>query len=57
VRIRILRERRFIPPEDRRRSIHYLAGLECTVKRAYGLILIADGDAIEIPPPRRKAAD
>jgi hypothetical protein len=54
MRIRIIRERRFIPPENRRISIHYLAGLELTVKRAWAEILIANGDAIEIPPTARK---
>ena len=53
MRVRILRERRFIPPEERRMSVHFTPGLECTVRRAWGERLVAAGDAVEIEPPRR----
>jgi hypothetical protein len=54
VRVRILRDRRFAPPEYRGRvSVHYTAGLELTVKRAWGAALVAAGDALELEPPPR----
>jgi hypothetical protein len=53
MRVRIVRERRFTPPGLHRMSVHYTPGLECTVKRTWGAILVAAGDAIEIEPPRR----
>ena len=53
MRVRILRERRFTPPEERRMSVHYTPGLECTVRRAWGEHLVAAGDAVEIEPPPR----
>jgi len=57
MRVRILRERRFVPPENRRITVHYLEGLELTVKRAWGAALVAAGDALELEPPRRKETD
>jgi hypothetical protein len=53
MRVLILRDRRFIPPGLRRMSVHYTPGLECTVKRAWGALLVAAGDAVEIEPPPR----
>lgn len=52
MRVRILRDRIFTP-EDRRTSVAYKAGMELTVKREWGDILVADGDAEEIAPPTR----
>jgi hypothetical protein len=54
VRVRILRDRRFYPFAHRRWSVHYTPGLECSVKRAWGVILVAAGDAVEIDPPPRQ---
>ena len=51
MRVRILRERRFIPPNERRISVHYTEGLETTVKREWGELLVANGDAEEIDAP------
>lgn len=53
MRIRVLRDRIFVPPEDRRTSVAYKAGMELTVKREWGAALVADGDAEEITPPKR----
>jgi hypothetical protein len=53
MRVRILRERRLVPPGLRRISVHYLPGMEVTVKRAWGDVLVASGDAVEIDPPPR----
>jgi len=47
-----------MPPEHGNRvTVHYLAGLELTVKRAWGVALVAAGDAVEIPPKPRQPKD
>jgi hypothetical protein len=52
--VRIVRERRFLLPEDHRVCIHFTAGLVVSVKRRWGEHLIQAGDAVEAPtPPRR----
>ena len=44
-----------MPPEHRNRvTVHYTPGLELTVKRAWGAALVANGDAVEIPAPKRQ---
>jgi len=53
MRVRILRDRRFVPPGLHRFSVHYTPGLEVTVRRSWGALLVAAGDAIEIEPPGR----
>jgi hypothetical protein len=53
MRIRILRDRRFVPPDSPRMAVQYPKGLECTVKRAWGDALVEDGDAEEIETPSR----
>jgi hypothetical protein len=56
MRVRILRDRIYTP-EDRRTSVAYKAGSELTVKREWGERLVADGDAEELPTPRREKAE
>lgn len=51
--VRIIRERRFMVPNDQRVWIHYTVGLEISIKRAWGEALIRDGDAVAIPTPAR----
>jgi hypothetical protein len=51
MRVRILRDRRFVPPGLRRIAIMYRAGMELTVKREWGELLVAAGDAVELPAP------
>lgn len=53
MRIRVLRDRDWTPPEERRITIAYRAGTEVTIKRAWGEALVAAGDAEEIPSPPR----
>lgn len=57
MRVCILRDRRFVPPGLHRISVHYLPGMELTVRRAWGDLLVAAGDAIEIDPPARPKRD
>lgn len=51
--VRFLRDRNWSPPEERRITVAYKQDMELTVKRAWGEQLVADGDAVEITPPRR----
>jgi len=53
MRVLILRDRRFTPPGLHRMSVHYTPGLQCTVRRSWGALLVAAGDAVEIEPPSR----
>lgn len=53
MRVRILKDRIFVPPADRRTAVAYKAGMELTVKREWGDLLVADGDAEELSPPKR----
>lgn len=55
VRIRMLKTRNFIVPEDRRVTVKYLRGEAYTVKRAHGEALVKDGDAEEAEAPARAA--
>lgn len=58
--IKLLKDRDFTPPDERRVTVAYKAGMEVSVKRAWGMILIAEGSAEEIatpPRPSRKAED
>ena len=51
--VRIVQERRFLLPENRKVSIHYKPGLTLSIRRAWGEALIASGDAVEVPTPAR----
>ena len=51
--VRIVQERRFILPENRKVSIHYKPGMTLSIRRAWGEALIANGDAVEVPTPAR----
>ncbi|HEY1071501.1 hypothetical protein [Brevundimonas sp.] len=53
--VRILRDRNWTPPEDRRMTVAYKAGWKGPVKRAWGQQLVKDGDAVEISAPARGA--
>lgn len=53
MRIRVLRDRDLTPPEERRLTIAYRAGMELTVKRTWGEALVSAGAAEEIVPPSR----
>jgi hypothetical protein len=53
MRIRILRDRRFVPPNQRRIAVAFKAGTEVTTKREWGEALIESGDAEEIEPPKK----
>lgn len=56
MRIRMLRDRLFRVPNNRNVSFLYKAGCRYTVKRAWGEMMIADDDAVELeaPPARRR---
>lgn len=54
MRVRIKRDRYFTPPEERRVTLAYKAEMELTVKRAWGELLVAAGDAEEIDVPARE---
>jgi hypothetical protein len=53
MRIRILRDRRLVPPETRNIAVQFRKGGEHTVKREWGDILVENGDAEEIEAPHR----
>ncbi len=53
MRIRMLRTRDWTPPGDRRVTFRYQLGGEYTVRRCWGVALVAAGDAEEIPAPVR----
>lgn len=55
MRVRFLRDRDWDVPEAVRTTIAYKAGMEETVKRAWGEQMEADGDAEEIDAPPRSA--
>jgi hypothetical protein len=57
MRIRVLRDRRLVPPDTRNIAVQFTKGGEHTVKREWGDILIADGDAEELDAPHRKPAE
>lgn len=57
MRVRILRNRDFTPPEERRITVAYPKDSELTVKRAWGEALVKAGDAEEIDPPARDPLD
>lgn len=52
MRIRVLRTRT-LTPDDRRTAVRFVAGWEGTTKRAWGEVLVVDGDAEEIAIPAR----
>jgi hypothetical protein len=54
MRIRVLRDRRLVPPDTRHIAVQFKKGGEHTVKREWGEALVADGDAEELGTPRRK---
>ena len=54
MRVRFLKDRDWTPPEDRRITYAYKAGMEETVKRAWGEQMVKDGDAEEIEAPARE---
>jgi hypothetical protein len=51
MRIRVLRDRRLVPPNTHNIAVQFTKGGEHTVKREWGDILVADGDAEEIEAP------
>lgn len=51
MRIQMINDRDFTPPEERRVTVSYPVGGEFTVKRAWGEAMVAAGDATEIPAP------
>lgn len=53
MRIEVLRDR-ILTPADRRVAVRFKAGWIGTTKRAWGARLVADGDAVELPPPARE---
>nr|WP_314437608.1 hypothetical protein [uncultured Brevundimonas sp.] len=53
MRVRFLRDRDWTPPENRRITVAYKAGVEETIKRVWGEQMVKDGDAEEIPAPPR----
>lgn len=57
MRIRVLRDRWFVPPENHLVTVRYLKGQELTVKREWGDALVRNKDAEEIDPPSRQAKD
>ncbi|MGH7020672.1 MAG: hypothetical protein ACREEY_12355 [Brevundimonas sp.] len=56
MRVRFLRDRNWTPPERRMITVAYKAGMELTVRRAWGEQMVADGDAEEIEAPGRPFA-
>jgi len=57
MRVRFLKDRNWTPREDRRLTIAFKAGMEETVKRAWGEQMVAAGDAEEIDAPPRPTTD
>jgi hypothetical protein len=57
MRVRYLRDFDFTPPTERRMTLQKWAGQEETVKRDWGAEMVARGDAEEIEPPKRPAAE
>lgn len=57
MRVKLKRDRDFTPADERRVTVAYKAGMEVTVKRAWGDVMVADGDAEEIDPPARDPLD
>lgn len=58
MRVKMLKARSFIPPEERRISVKYLKDGEYTVKREWGEAMVKDGDAKEVKaPPRQKDSE
>lgn len=55
MRVKFRRERNWTPPEERRITVKYRAGQEYTVKRDWGIALVAAGDAEEVDAPGRDA--
>lgn len=53
MRVRFLKDRLWTPPEDRRLTVAYKAGIEETVKRSWGEQMVRDGAAVEIEAPPR----
>lgn len=56
MRVCFLRDRNWTPPERRMITVAYKAGMELTVKRAWGKQMVADGDAVEVKAPGRGLA-
>jgi hypothetical protein len=54
MRIRVLRDRRLVPPDTRNIAVQFLKGGEHTVKREWGDLLVEAGDAEEIETPARQ---
>jgi hypothetical protein len=58
MRVKLLRDRDLVPPNEPRITVAYKKGWEGTVKREWGDILVADKNAEEVPaPPRDGKAD
>jgi hypothetical protein len=57
MRIRVLRDRRLVPPDTAKIAVQFKKGGEHTVKREWAELLIANGDAEEIDAPHRKSED
>lgn len=54
MRVKMTRTTNFVPADERRITVKYLADGEYTVRRSWGERLIADGDAVEIDAPARE---
>lgn len=52
--VRFLKDRLWTPREDRRLTVAYKAGMELTVKRAWGEQMVSEGVAEEIEAPSRR---
>lgn len=55
MRVKFLKDRNWTHPDDRRQSTKYKAGMELTIKRAWGEAMVADGVCEEVNVPPRKA--
>ena len=51
--VRIIRERRLYPFAHHRLCVVYRVGSTVPIKRTWGELLIANGDAVEVPTPPR----
>jgi hypothetical protein len=55
MRIRMLKTRNWTVPSDRRVTIQYREGKGYPIKRAWGELFVAEGDAVEVATPARPA--
>lgn len=57
MRVKMMKTRNWIPPEERRITVKYRARQEYTVKREWGDDMVAAGDAFEVEAPARDPLD